>query len=181
MAEEFTAYMTKNLDMFGLTVPIYAVWVLGTLLLLAAVILGVHFYRMHRSEVSAQPAAQPPVPKYWRKGTLPVSSGLLAARELSDTERWLDMQICYNGRVQNVRCRFAPDITIGRQNCNVLLDAHDTAISAQHCTLYYRGAVLMLRDHSTNGTRVNGHLVHRSQCRVNPGDCITVSAHQIYI
>ena len=177
----FTAYMTKNVDVFGLAVPVYAFWVLGLVLLLAAVILGVHFFLLRRGDAPEAPAAPPPVPKYWRKGTHPVTSGLLAAERLSATERWLDLQIYYGGRVQNVRCQCDPGITIGRQNCNVLLDPRDTAVSAQHCSLYYRGAVLMLRDHSTNGTRVNGHLVHRSQCRVNPGDCITVSAHQIYI
>lgn len=181
MGEKFTAYMTRDLDMLGLTVPVYAVWVLGAVLLLAAAVLGVHFFRLRRGSAPAQPAAEPPVPKYWRKGTLPVTSGLLTERRLSATEHWLDMQIYYGGQVQNVRCKCDPGITIGRQNCNVQLDARDTAVSAQHCSLYYRGAVLMLRDHSTNGTRVNGRLVHRSQCRVNPGDCITVSAHQIYI
>ncbi len=180
MGEGFIAYMTKDLDLFGLEVPVYAVWILGGVVLAAAVVLCVHFLLLRRAGPPAQPVPLA-VPKYWRKGTLPITSGLLAAERLSATEHWLDMQIYYGGQVQNVRCKCDPGITIGRQGCNVQLDPRDTLVSAQHCSLYYRGAVLMLRDHSTNGTRVNGRMVHKSQCRVNPGDCISIGAHQIYI
>ena len=65
-------------------------------------------------------------------------------------------------------------ITIGRDiSCNIHIK-NDKAdrVSRRHATLYIDGQRIILDDHSTNGTKVNGKLFHQSRCEIRQGDDI---------
>ena len=65
-------------------------------------------------------------------------------------------------------------ITVGRDaSCNIHVK-NDTAgrVSRHHATLYIDGQRIILDDHSTNGTKVNGKLFHHSRGEIREGDDI---------
>lgn len=84
------------------------------------------------------------------------------------------------GKRSNTQQYIIPDLLpIGRESSGVLLDAKDTGASRQHCDLFYRGSILLLRDHSQSGTFVNGKLVHNDEVLIHNGDKICISQHTI--
>ena len=67
-------------------------------------------------------------------------------------------------------------ITIGRDiSCNIRIN-NDTAgrVSRHHATLYIDSKRIILDDHSTNGTMVNGKLFRHSRVEIRPGDNISL-------
>lgn len=182
LSEKLTAYMTKQVLMFGSTLPMFSLWICGAVIVVLILVLFVYFFVPDRERADAT-AASTAAPRYWRK-TINNSSGagLMAMEKLSASGYLLDFQVQYNGQVDNVQRACKPAITIGRGNGNsIVLHPSDTAVSNSHCDLFYRGAVLMLRDHSSNGTYVNGRMIHKSECRLNTGDKITIGAHLLVI
>lgn len=57
----------------------------------------------------------------------------------------------------------------------------DTRISRKHCDIYYLNRNLMLRDHSSNGTYVNGKLLLNGEHVLTSGDVLKVGHHTITI
>lgn len=181
LAERLGGYFTRQVPMLGSTLPIYLLWVCGIVLLVLILVLVVYFFVPGR-ENAANGQNRTEQPRYWRKAVSgPTGAGLGAIEKLSKFGS-LDFQVYYNGGVTNVQCVCRPSISIGRGGGNqILLNAADTAASNSHCDLYYRGAVLMIRDHSSNGTTVNGRELHKSECRLNAGDRIGIGSHVLVI
>jgi hypothetical protein len=64
-------------------------------------------------------------------------------------------------------------ITIGRDSsCHIRIDNQYHKVSRRHATLSWDGRRLVLEDHSTNGTVVNGRLICQSRIEVKDGDSI---------
>lgn len=69
-------------------------------------------------------------------------------------------------------------ITIGRNPQNtIVVGAEYTTVSGNHATIEQVGNQLYLTDHSTNGTYINGSLVHNRRIAISPSDRITLSTH----
>jgi class 3 adenylate cyclase len=54
----------------------------------------------------------------------------------------------------------APSLTIGRDSSNGLCLPNDELISRRHCVVHILGSMLLIEDHSTNGTFVDSQRVH---------------------
>jgi len=66
-------------------------------------------------------------------------------------------------------------ITIGRsEQSSIVVPSQFNLVSRTHATITLDGNVYMLEDHSTNGTYVNGTLIHHASCQICPGDNITL-------
>jgi pSer/pThr/pTyr-binding forkhead associated (FHA) protein len=78
----------------------------------------------------------------------------------------------YDGRRLNLP---AQGVTLGRsRECDIVVD--DANVSRRHAELRPRGSAWVLSDlGSTNGTRLNGHRIERSEV-VEAGDQIEVGA-----
>ena len=71
-------------------------------------------------------------------------------------------------------------ITIGRNaQSNIVVDAVYNTVSGNHATILYDGYTYILQDHSTNGTYVNGRLVHHTNCQINKNDNITLGTQYV--
>ena len=71
-------------------------------------------------------------------------------------------------------------ITIGRNaQSNIVVDAVYNTVSGNHATISYDGYTYILQDHSTNGTYVNGRLVHHTNCQINKNDNITLGTQYV--
>lgn len=183
-SEKLTAYMKREVSVFGAVLPMSFIWICSVIIVVLILILSVYFFVPDREKAAAKKQThQNTTPRYWRKQTTgPSGAGLQAREKLSNSGNLLEFQIHYNGNVKNFQCTCKPTITIGRSDvCGITLDPGDVAVSHSHCDLYYRGAVLMLRDHSFNGTYVNDCLIHKSECRLNSGDRLTIGSHVLVI
>jgi peptidoglycan hydrolase-like protein with peptidoglycan-binding domain len=182
-AEKLTAYMTRRVPVLGSTLPMFFIWICSVVVVVLILVLSVYFFVPDKEKLAAQKTNNGTTQQYWRKTvTDTTGSGLMAMEKLSASGNLLDFQVHYNGDVRNIQCVCKGTLAIGRgENCQITLHPSDTAASHSHCDLYYRGAVLMLRDHSSNGTYVNGRMIHKSECRIHSGDHITIGSHLLVI
>ncbi len=180
ISQRLSNYMTGSVSMLGSSVPVYLLWICSVILVVLILVLCIFFF-VPGKEKQPQGPQQPPV--YWRKsGALRDDSSVLTQGKTHDTSKaMMDVQIRFQNKVKNLQCPCGTTVTIGHGGCTIPLDNRDVTASHAHCELYYRGAVLMLRDHSTNGTYVNGRLVHNAECRIYSGTQLGVGQHQIYI
>jgi len=66
-------------------------------------------------------------------------------------------------------------ITIGRNaQSTIVVSAHYNTVSGNHATITKNGAKLLLQDHSTNGSYVNGVFVHHQSYEIHRGDVVTL-------
>lgn len=67
-------------------------------------------------------------------------------------------------------------VTIGRaQECVIKVDQSFGRVSNEHATLEIQDGQLILRDHSSNGTTINGRLIHHSSIAIQNGDKIMLA------
>lgn len=66
-------------------------------------------------------------------------------------------------------------ITLGRDNsCDIVIN--DSRVSRIHANIFRNGDGYTYRDMSTNGTRINGVLVQRTDIFINPGDSVLLAS-----
>lgn len=69
----------------------------------------------------------------------------------------------------------ANQITIGRNpQSTIVVDAKYNTVSGNHATITCNGNTLILEDHSTNGTYVNGIKCHNGSVQIHMGDSVTL-------
>ncbi len=61
------------------------------------------------------------------------------------------------------------EITLGRENADILLDRHDHSISRNHMSIKLTASSLAVVDHSGNGTMVDGQMLHHGETRLTIG------------
>ncbi len=67
-------------------------------------------------------------------------------------------------------------ITIGRApECSVIVDQSFGRVSNEHATLEIQDGQLIFKDHSSNGTMINGRLIHNSSIAIQNGDKILLA------
>ena len=89
--------------------------------------------------------------------------------------------ITYNGMTQEVEAQITKELKIGRGIGKFPLDLNDQSVSRKHCDIYYRNGALMLRDHSTYGTVVNGVVVKDGETMLNNGDVLKIGEHIVQV
>ena len=182
LSERITAYMSANVSLFGGKIPMFLMWILSAVLIALILILLVYFFVPERKNSnSGSPSRNPP--KYWRKTMLASKSNSAFTRKnvRESITQSFELQIRYRDSMRTVRCNYPPSITIGRKNCEVLLDGSDKSVSGSHCEIVLRGAMPVLRDHSSNGTLLNGRSVHHAECRLRNGDRLSIGSHEVTV
>lgn len=67
-------------------------------------------------------------------------------------------------------------ITIGRNtNSNIVVDSTYNTVSSNHATIIEDNGRIIFKDHSSNGSYVNGRLVHQTQAEIQMCDTIFLS------
>lgn len=67
-------------------------------------------------------------------------------------------------------------VTIGRApECDIRIDDRWDTVSNEHAEIEQRGGNLVLYDHSSNGTVVNGKKIHNANISINRGDTIMLA------
>lgn len=67
-------------------------------------------------------------------------------------------------------------ITVGRApECDVVVDQAFGRVSNEHATLEVQDGQLIFKDHSSNGTMINGRLIHHSSIAIQNGDKIMLA------
>src|SRR5688500_8117520 len=90
----------------------------------------------------------------------------------------LGVRIRANDHDQVLQLRLDAPAFFGRDaDCHVVLPS--PSVSRKHLSLFLREGALFLRDHSSNGTRVNGQLVHLSVQKVEQDAEILVGPYQV--
>lgn len=67
-------------------------------------------------------------------------------------------------------------VTIGRApECDLVVDQSYGRVSNEHATLEIQDGQLIFKDHSSNGTMINGRLIHQSSIAIQNGDKIMLA------
>lgn len=176
-------YFTSTVQMGSAEIPMFFIWIVSALIVGLIIFLIIWFFVPSKDKEKKRQDTMPQEPpRLWRKVyETPNSVGVAAAEMLAGEKNAISFQISYEGQMRNesIPCRTA--ITIGRENTQLLLDSQDGSVSRNHCELAFRGSVLILTDHSSNGTGVNGKRIHNSDCRILSGDELTVGNHKIRV
>ena len=180
LPQKFADYMTGDAHMFGMAIPMYVVWIYSVILIVLILILVIHFFVPEKGAVKD---AEEPRVKYWRHtDALKRDSVILTQGKVyGNTDQLIDIQIYYGSEIKSEQHNYNQKLTIGRGNCDIVLNQNDRTVSNNHCDIYLRGSFLVLQDHSRNGTLINGKRVHNSECRISSGDRLTVGKHEITI
>ncbi|MDR1645992.1 MAG: FHA domain-containing protein [Tannerellaceae bacterium] len=65
-------------------------------------------------------------------------------------------------------------ITIGRDDsCDIVIN--NPRVSRVHANIFKQGQGYVYRDSSSNGTRINGIMLHQSDMRIMPGDSVLLA------
>ena len=71
-------------------------------------------------------------------------------------------------------------ITIGRNSqSTIVVSSEYNTVSGDHATIIKEGNSYILKDHSTNGTYINGTHIHHASCQIRPGDRITLGQQYV--
>lgn len=144
-------YFERTVTVAGLHLPMLAVWGIGLVVLIAGVLLIVYLFMP--SEKKAE----------------------------NRTKNTVHFRITYGGKTQQTNIEIEKALKIGRGIGDFPLNLEDAKISRRHCELYYLNDTLMLRDYSSNGTKINGKLIHDAECMLANGDVIEIGDHTIVI
>ena len=177
-SEKTSSYMMRDVAVAGVNLPMFVLWIIAALLLMLLLAVIVHFFVRDSKNRAAENTRTSPAILAGRPAQ---AAERPEQPRAADAGRMLSLQIEYLGNVRNERLDCSDGLVIGRGSGTLQLDKNDFQVSRSHCELHFKGAVLMLRDHSTNGTTRNGTLIHNSECRVNSGDTLGVGAHSISI
>lgn len=175
LAEKFADYMMGDADLLVIVVPVFAVWILIMFLVLAVVLFVTHLLRKRKAAQEAKAGIQ---------NTREAKAGgnwKNAPPPLPEKQKTVRVQIDYQGKTWNVEKDASQPLTIGRGTADIQLDPSDQTASRKHCVLFFKGAILMLRDESGNGTYVNNSVYRKCATPVQSGDRIVVGSHQIFL
>lgn len=175
MAEKFADYMMQDADLLVIVVPVFMVWILIVFLALIILFFVLQLLRKRKAarEANAEPQnARGPGSGTRRKNVPP---------PLPKKQTIIRFQIDYQGEARNIEKDASRPLTIGGGATDIQLDPSDQGVSRKHCTLFFKGAILMLRDESDGGTYVNDSVFHKCVTPVQSGDRIVIGSHHIFL
>lgn len=182
VSEKMAAYMLRKVSMLGVSIPMFFIWIVSAVLIVLILVLCIYFFVPGEQRSSAPLPPPAGTPRHWRKNLSDEQSSSALSQKMmhgSYAGHTIHFQINYRGNIRNEQRHCNPSLSIGRSCGDLPLDASDGMVSRSHCDLYYKGAVLMLVDHSSNGTLVNGNPIHNCECRINSGDTLIIGSHQM--
>ena len=182
LSARFLSYMKRGVPLMGFSIPMFLVWILSALIIILILVLCIFFF-VPSKDLNPSDSQLPVQTQYWRStDALKSDSYVLTQGKVhGNTGQLLEVRIQYRDRVQVMQCDYSQVITIGRGSCSIHLSNSDRSVSSSHCDIYLRGALLMLRDHSKNGTYLNGKILHNAECRLNSGDQLMIGRHKLVI
>ena len=91
---------------------------------------------------------------------------------------WLHLRLRAEGDERDVELRVDGTLTLGRDpECDVLLPS--ARVSRKHVSLFVSEGTLRVRDHSSNGTRVNGEHLHLAVRELGQGARLEIGPYTI--
>lgn len=165
LLKRITGHMTKKTNVFGMAVPMFALWIAGFVLLLVIVVLVMKLM----APASDKGGNGEQVPHTRRDGLL------------------LNFIISYEGETRtymyDLKNAKEKQVIIGRNTGadSFPLFPGDREISKKHCTIYAEGGQLLLHDHSSNGTILNGTRLGHEKIKLASGDIIRIGRHSITV
>lgn len=174
-AEKFADYMMRDADLLLIVVPVFMVWILVMFLVLIVVFLVVQLLRKRKVARDEKAGSQ-----NVREAKM-VRSQKNMPPPLPEKQKTIRLQIDYQGKTWNVEKDASRPLMIGRGVADIRLDPSDQSVEQKHCTLFFKGAVLMLQDKSDKGTYVNDSIFRKCTTPVQSGDCIVIGSHHIFL
>ncbi len=166
--ENVQKFLTGPVHFMGIGMP---AWVMIMAIVVILALLVFLLIRAFSTDTKKEPA-KPDTKDTW--------SGGKAAGGGARTGR-VELEISYRGSTRMAAVSLDKPLRIGRSEGTLPLDESDSDISRRHCQLYFRGDALLLRDYSTNGTKVNGQPYHNCECVIHDGDSIQLGSHEIRV
>ena len=164
ISERVFGYLSARGKLLGVTLPNYALWLIGFVLLCVIVLLAV--------KLASPGAEKQETPK---KG----AGAALQERKLRPGE--IRFKVEYGSETYVYYGSMKSYVRIGRATGDFPLNMNDESVSRKHCEIYREGSELMLRDYSSYGTMINGEMCRHSQHVLHSGDVIEVGRHRIEI
>lgn len=174
-AEKFADYMMRDADLLFVVVPVFVVWILVMFLLLIAAFVIIQLLCKKKAGRDKGAGQQ------FMGETKAGGPQKILPPPLPEKQKIIQLQIDYQGNSWNVEKDVSRAITIGRGDVDIRLDPSDCGVDFQHCVLFFKGAMLMLRDESDMGTYVNDSLFHKSTTPVQSGDGIVIGSHRVFL
>jgi len=155
-------HFTGSMSVGGLRIPNLVIWIVCLALVVGCIVAVIYFFVPSDDKHAEN--------KSTRRG------------ENTNGEGSIEFIIKYGDSVQRYRCDIErQSLLIGRGVGSFPLNMEDRGISRKHCEIYYLNRSLMLRDYSSNGTRVNNRPCSHSELLLSSGDVIEIGDHQITI
>lgn len=144
-------YFLRPVKLGGIRLPMWALWAFGLVVLLAGVLVIINLFMPSEGESAAK------------------------------KKNMVHFSVSYKGKTQQAEVDISSVLKIGRGIGKFPLDLSDLNVSRDHCEIYYKGGQLMLKDHSSNGTTVNGKPLNNAECKLSSGDIIGIGDHIIVV
>jgi len=171
LAERFVNYMMRDADLLVIVVPVFVVWIL--IMFLALIVAFFVLHLLQKRKATRNPKVEPPSIIRPRGNNVPPP--------LSEKRKIIQIQIDYQGKTWNLEKDASDPLTIGRGTADIRLNSADRDVELKHCVLFFKGAILMLRDESDHGTYVNDSVFRKCTTPVQSGDHIVIGSHHIYL
>lgn len=155
-------YFSSSKTILSLNVPMLVIWFLSIILLAVCVVLFIHFFKNDSSGKDAS------------KKSLQMFSQRRRGKNVT-------FEITYGGVTTTHDRAVDGLLKIGRNVGDFPLNLEDTSVSRLHCDLYFDNKKLMLHDHSSGGTLINGEKINNTTRSINSGDVLSIGYHTIKI
>ncbi len=169
LAERFADYMMRDADLLVIVVPVFVVWILIMFLALIVVFFVLRLLQKRKGERQSTGAAKVDRNRKVMPPPLP------------EKRRIIRIQIDYQDKTWNLEKDAFGPLTIGRGTVDIRLDSADQGVERKHCVLFFKGAILMLRDESDHGTYVNDTVFRKCTTPLQSGDHIVIGSHHIFL
>lgn len=174
-AEKFADYMMQDADLLFIVVPVFMVWIFILFLALIVAFLVIRLLRKRKAAREMEAGQKS------ARETKAGGSRMNIPPPLPEKQIVIRFQIDYKGKTWNVEKNASHPLEIGRGAADIQLDASDRGVDRKHCVLFFKGAILMLRDESGKGTYVNDTVFRKCTTPVQSGDHIVIGSHHIFL
>ena len=177
VAVEEGGFMTRPMSVLGLQLPTYLVIVIAVLLVAGLAVLLIFTFSggKKRKETGADNISG--FNSSGGGGSVVTSGG--GSGVTNGNGRKCTVELSYMGNTKTATVDLSQPLRIGRGENTLPLDSRDTDISRKHCQVSLRGNYLILRDYSTNGTRVNGVNKHNCETVISEYDTVNIGGHNL--
>lgn len=192
--DEMRLNLAKVTDIGGMKIPLWGLLVIGIVLVFGVILVIIAISKPKGKKKQkpqydiVMPTAVPVPNENLVTGSdqpttaegLELLLGADAPTSYGASARSISIMIEYQENKTTKEYMVGGSLSIGRQG-TVELSGTDGGVSRQHCELYFAGDTLMIKDHSKQGTSLNGELFANEERPVQSGDQLTISNHILTI